>query len=356
MDILQIFRSCVTGMIPVTIITISGAYLTWAKVFEKKSNEVISKSSARFFFPLFIVIAMSKAVDTSTIVSLWPLFVGQVLLIFITIGLGFLMLPIFKVPKEFKYTTISILAFSNVGNVPLLVMKGICASYGPFAGDDYCDNSVGYISIVCFVFNIMIWSICTAFVRIDSSERAKNENSENNPNSTDLKKLIINGLLSPVPIASVLGLLIGLLPGYKWLFVYKSSPLYAFFDTLSVIGYVGIVASQMVVGSNLMMIERKEKFLDTHFLWTLTFTKSVVLSGIYLFIVWGFWEIGVFGDNKVMAYVLFIAQTSPVSVTVMIVCQLFNTNLKECCITTLWQYIAAPVYMTLYSYAFFLII
>lgn len=212
MDILDILRSCVTGMIPVTLITIAGAYLTHTKVFNKSSNDLISLSSTRLFIPLFMLIALSKASNIDNLPTLLLLIGIQALFIIMTIGISFLFIPFVKPPVGFKYTTILIFAFSNVGNIPLLILQGFCASYGPFAGDDQCEYNVGYISMVCFSFNILVWTIGPALAKLDKEEKAKIENTQ--MEHIPLRNLILRGLNSPIPKMCLAGFLMGLIPGY----------------------------------------------------------------------------------------------------------------------------------------------
>ncbi|CAG9335863.1 unnamed protein product [Blepharisma stoltei] len=360
MDFLSILRSCITGMVPVTLVTFSGAYLAKKDIFNKEANELISKSCARFFFVVQSFATIPKSVKLSSLVELWPIPVITFLIIIIGLILSFLSLYFLKPPTHFKFTTLSILVFTNGGNIPFLIMKGICASYGPLAGDDKCDEYPGYIALVIFVCSILIWSICIAFIKADEQETRKIEElaslTENKSAESSLKDLMIRGMFSPVPISCILSLILALIPGFDWLFVHKTSPLYSIFDSLFVVAYVGVVVSQMIIGSNLYMMEKADYGISKFYIISTTLMKNVIYPCFWLLLTLLLWNLGCYGNNKVMAYIIYIAQATPVASTVLMQCQLVSSGVKDCTVILLWQYITAPITLTVFTYLFFIII
>ncbi|CAG9335862.1 unnamed protein product [Blepharisma stoltei] len=109
-----------------------------------------------------------------------------------------------------------------------------------------------------------------------------------------------------------------------------------------------------MIGSNLMLLRGSQSPLSKKYILKLIILKSFIFPALWLLVIFGFWEAGIFGDNRVMAYTIFIGQSSPITVVVLMVAQMLNAAIAECSVMFLWQYLAAPVSLTFFTYIFFL--
>lgn len=101
-DLLVVFQTCVFAMIPVLLITLSGTYLTYYKIFGHESNNLISKAAADFFFPVFILVNTLKAIDIDDIGDFWPIFVFPVVYTIMAMLISIFFLPLYKPPAHMK--------------------------------------------------------------------------------------------------------------------------------------------------------------------------------------------------------------------------------------------------------------
>ncbi|CAG9335865.1 unnamed protein product [Blepharisma stoltei] len=202
--------------------------------------------------------------------------------------------------------------------------------------------------------------MCPAFLSLDARHKEKSaEELTGDQEITEeisVKKLIIGGLFSRIPIFYVLGVVAALIPGIKWLFVYDDSPLLAIYDSLFTLGYCGVILSQLIVGSNIYLFKPTDKHISIQFLVISSIMKNVFYTAIWLYLTVLLWNLGVFGGNRVIAYVVFIAQSSPVATLVVLLCQVLKTGIKEITVILIWHYLSAPLFLMLYSYAFFIYI
>ncbi|CAG9320887.1 unnamed protein product [Blepharisma stoltei] len=364
-----IILGCITGMVPLIAITLAGAALTYLKIFNKASNDIISKSYPEFFFPLYCLFNLAKYVDINKMSELWPLFVSPTITISISGLIGFVFIPIMKPPKNLTFVTVTMIALPNMANIPLLVVQGLCSSYGYLGDDDHCKDINGYIAIIALTFNIFMWVGGLTLIRIDAiskeNERkvgdAANEQEEIKENEAKrepmpLKAILVKSFLSPIPVASFIGLIFGFIPGIKWLFFDDNAPLLSISDSAMTIAYNGIVLSQMILGSNIMLCKNQIKEIDKKYAIWVTLFRNVIIPGLILLYTYFVWWLGIFGDNKVMAYVNFIAASCPTAIAVLIICQLYDVGIKECTLLSAVQYITGLFTLTLFSYIFFLII
>ena len=85
-------------------------------------------------------------------------------------------------------------------------------------------------------------------------------------------------------------------------------------------------------------------------------TRSILTPGVVLLYVYLLWSFGVFYDNKVIAFVIFIGLSTPPSYMIMVLMEDFKMESKDVTFINLWIFITSVVTMTLFSYFFFLLI
>lgn len=346
------FGSTIAAMGPLCLVTVSGGLLAHLGILNKSSNDTIAKASQKLLLPAFVFINIVKGVDFANIAEWWSLLVMPVLAIAIASVVGVVHTLAFNPPEHVKYTMNSLLIFANLGNVPVLLVEGACASYGPINGEPSCPDAASLIFLQVITFNVLAWSYGFGLVYLDY---LKKEPTEGAP-SFSLKKMILKQIFGPLPNAVYFGCVIGSIPGVKYLVTDSDAPLLAIYDALYTVGYAGIVLSQMILGSNIWLSRKLERTMSKRYIASVVFLRCVVITGLGVLIMWWFYDLGVFGDDIVMAYVSLMNFISPSTIFITLICQILDTGIQETATILFWMYLAAFISITFAGYTFFLLI
>lgn len=292
----KVIQGCIVGMIPLVMITISGAILTYINAFSKASNDIISRSFPNYFFPIFCLFNLAKFVGVDTLSEIWPIFISPTITILVSCIIGVMYLPFIKPPRNLTFTTLTLIILPNMGNVPLLILKGTCSPFGVLGGENDCSKYTGYIAMLAFTFNIYMWVGGYVLIQLDSIREIKQRefNHAQQKNSIDfsvkeldrkpvpLKSIIMEAVVSPVPICSLIGFVLGLIPGVKWLFFYPDSPLIAVSDTAFSLAHAGLLFSQMVLGSNIVLCFNDMKSVSFRYAFHVVFIRNILIPTVAL--------------------------------------------------------------------------
>ena len=354
----MLLKTSLTAMFPMLSISFTGALLTYMKVMDNETNSSISKSAAGFFIPILNFAYISSSLDLSEIALIWPVLVGSIFFSVLYVPLGYAIAVLIKIPKSMRNTFSIFFAFPNYGLV-FTLSQGICSPYGPLNNDAYCQNSFSYISIYGFFETLIFWTIGYSLVEKDkqSSKIGDSEEliEEGRPAPSFIRNSI-NTLKMPNPLSCFAGLIFAMIPGYKHLFFHKEGIFYTLGTSSKNISLVGIVWGQMMMGSNIFMMIGKKSKLSNKQVVLNTIFKVLFLPAITLAIIYGFWGLGVFGDDRVQAYLLFMCVSSPTAIVTIIFALLHKINIDEVsqCIFTV--YILSMFTMVAWTFLFFLLI
>ena len=68
-----------------------------------------------------------------------------------------------------------------------------------------------------------------------------------------------------------------------------------------------MIMSQMTLGSNLVLLSSNREGFTKSLIGSVVIFKNLVAPIVALGVTYGLWQCGVFGDNMVMAYLVFIS-------------------------------------------------
>ncbi|CAG9324851.1 unnamed protein product [Blepharisma stoltei] len=395
MDTLSVLSSCVSAMAPLSIITATGALMTYYKAFDKSTNDMIANSCYKFFFPLFISLNLIAATNSDKLSDEWPLLVIPILAILISSIVSFIHIPLCKPPHEIRFTMHYVLVFASSGSIPLLLTQGMC-KYGPLKGDDTCDNAASYVYIQLIPFAVITWTYGFVLVYTDHLEKRKllkvMKNSEekhkeseeeealesenlgrNNveilipPNYTDtpkredekpktLKYILMSQLIRPVPVSCYLGLALGCIPGIHDIFTNSDAILNPLYNGGYLVGYSGVILSQMILGSNLLLSRKNKKLVSKFYIFSIVALRCILITSIGLLIIWGLWTADIFLGDKTMAYVSFMNFATPSTVIASVLCQILDVGIEDTSVVLFWMYAFSFFSLTISSYILFLVI
>lgn len=357
---LAVFVSCVQSMVQLTLITFSGAVLTGLKIFTEQTNATVAQACAHFFFPIFIFISLGQSLSLSKLIEEWPLFVNPMVIVFLSTLVGLLQIYLFPPARHLRFSMLCMMCINNSGNVPLLILYGACKSYGPLGGESACSDAQGYVVLQVFTYNVLTWTYGLYLFQLDQMYRCEvllekdPESAISAPQQSRVRMLLKN-LVSPVPMGSYLGLLAGITPGMRWLMFDEDAPLRSVADALELVGMVGIVLSQMILGSNLVLTYGRPASLSRPYIYTSHLTRLILIPLLGLGATKLYQFAGIGSGNRVERFVLFLGFASPTAVSVLVLAQLTQVGVNELTKMMFGQYVLAVLTLTLSNYAFFLI-
>ncbi|OMJ73149.1 hypothetical protein SteCoe_28217 [Stentor coeruleus] len=363
MDPLLLVQYTVSGFMPLVCLSMLGAVFAYKKIFTKVTIDRISASYSNFFNPVFVFFNVSSAIDINEISTIWPLFLTPSIVVILGTILAYIHSKICpKIPYLSKVVA-CILIFSNIGNMPVVLLKGICSPYGPLKSNSHCKDANSYISLQVLTYNAIVWSYGSSLVSQDKTQYLLSKQNEaileSNPiayQKTSFCRNILKNLLLPGPIACVIALLFGLIPGVHSTFFNKNSKLYCIVDAGFEVGLVGILLGQMTLGANLVLLSGSKLTLSKGFIGSIIFFKNILMPICGFCVVFGVFKAGIFGDNSVMAYCVFIAFCSPTAFIIMMITQIHDYGTKEVAWMMFWVYLCALPTLIAWTYVFFLII
>lgn len=345
MDLLDTLLRCFASIVPVALITISGMVLCYKKWFDDVTNSQILKASTYVMLPLYILFALPKAYDSDDILGLWPLLICPLVVIPSLGVIGYICTVIINVPINLKYSISSVYCFSSIGNIGIIVIKSCCSSYGPLYSQDNRDKAIPYLCLMWLPFNILLYCIiCPLFIK----ESKYTDGSTSN--------LLLKYLLSPLPVSAYVANIVGMIPGSIWFLFDKDSPGYMLTDSAMLVGSSGILFSQMVVGSKILINMNVKLKLDKITIAWIVLSRNVFVPGFVLGFTYMMWHYNAFGDDKVMAFVVFIGLSVPSSYMILIIMEQFKMEDQEVTVIILWIFITSFFTMTSSMYIFFVLI
>lgn len=356
MGFFLIVKTTLLGICPLFFLILTGIYLTYVKIFNARTSASISQSIGNFLTPVFLFTYISTSFSVFELSVLWPTLVFAFIPFLIFIPLGIFLARVLKFPKGTQKTITCALVLGNYGIV-FIIVEGFCSTYGPLSGNSKCSNARVYLSLFSCVENFLRWTIGLSLVALDRQvkDSAENLNGNNTVKVLGVGKLIKNSLFMPNPVASALGIIFALIPGYKNFVMDKSSVFYCLTSVAVEISQFNFVLGQILLGSNLMQIKGKVSNLTTKQIFSFCLAKCGILPLVCLLFCLLCWEIGVFGDDLVMAFCLFASLSSPTAIVVAVFANIYQVAVDEVAEISLWVYTATIPSMIFFNFVFFLL-
>eukprot|EP00359_Climacostomum_virens_P004202 CAMPEP_0204912088 /NCGR_PEP_ID=MMETSP1397-20131031/10286_1 /ASSEMBLY_ACC=CAM_ASM_000891 /TAXON_ID=49980 /ORGANISM="Climacostomum Climacostomum virens, Strain Stock W-24" /LENGTH=349 /DNA_ID=CAMNT_0052082861 /DNA_START=30 /DNA_END=1075 /DNA_ORIENTATION=- len=293
-------------MASILLITSSGSVLNYLKIYGKDVNTALIKCAFEMMFPMFNIFIIGQTIShMGSLAIVWQLQVGTLLTTALSLLLGFLLIALIPVPDSSRYTTVSIVAFSNLGNIPLLLVESSCKDYGPLRGYEDCPLLPGFVMTCTIASNIMVWGFGYSLILKDAHAQAKSrvENffSAANQDATslmsatfdepllppkvDVKTILKNAFCALVPMSSMIGLFFGMLPYVDVILFNHDAPFAFITRAMLEVGFLGIIFTQQVLGSNIKEQFDKPQTISPILLAGLAIARLVVAPIIVQFIV-----------------------------------------------------------------------
>jgi hypothetical protein len=341
----NVFLHCIASVVSPTLLTASGAFISYKKWFDAHLITQIFKATLDIMLPIYLIFTVPQVYSRSDLWQVWPLLVCPLLIVPVLYLLGLLSVKLAGVPKNLIHSLTSIYSFASIGNIGILMVKNTCAPFGALYGESNCDKIIGYICMMWLPFNLIMYLLLLPGLRKDSGK-----------DQEPFFPVFLQYFIVPVPVAAMAANLIGLIPGAYWFLYDKDSIGFMFTDSALLIGYCGIMFSQITVGSSISVdINNQVQISKGKIAW-LVISRDLAVASVVLSFVVVFWNYGLFYGDKVMAFTVFIGLSAQPAFVLMSVMKDFGIQVEEVRKVVLWIYIISPVTLILEAYVFFLVI
>lgn len=383
LPIIKVFLMCSLGCLMaskyVNILTPAGRKLLNGLVFT-------------LFLPCLIFSQLGRAVTLQKMLEWWFIPVNIVLASISGSLIGFIVALLVRPPKDyFKFTIVQI-GIGNIGNVPLVLIGAVCGDKNNPFGDSETCNQMGsaYISFGQWVGAVILYTYVFHMLAPPPSSNVKESlESESHTGKVDMEstdsirvpllaaeegivekrlkvdwrsrammviaqvsllveRLKIKEILHPPIIASVLAMLIGIIPFLKHLIMTDDAPFFFVTDSCIILGGAMVPCIMLALGGNLIGGPGNSKI-------GLRTTVAIVIARLFLVPPVGLGivtladKLGFIPANdKMFRFVLLLQHTMPTSILAGAVANIRGFAEREASTILFWVHICAMFSMTLW--------
>ncbi|CAL5365997.1 unnamed protein product [Camellia sinensis] len=353
------------------------------------------------FTPALVASNLADTITSSNIVSLWFMPVNILLTFILGSALGWVLVKITRTPKHLYGLVIGCCAAGNLGNLLLIIIPAVCdESNSPFGDSSTCStNGEAYASLSMAIGAVYIWTYIYNIIRMSGSKsndevnangsrtsgKSRGETSENTQAllSTDYsssedyeshveiapigseEKLTVFGkikknvntfaekvnlkmVLAPSTIATIVGLLIGVITPIRKIIIGDSAPLRVIESSASYLAEAAIPSMTLIVGANLLK-GLKKSGVGIWVIIGVNVVRYIALPLLGILVIKGARYLGFVGSNSLYEFVLLIQYALPSAMTIGTITQMFEVGESECSVIMLWNYAVAAIALTLWA-------
>ncbi|XAR73652.1 hypothetical protein NMG60_11007693 [Bertholletia excelsa] len=401
MEFLELFLVALMPVLKTLLITALGLFLALEPVnlLGAISRHNLNDLVFYVFSPALVVSKLADSVTASNVVSLWFMPVNILLTFIIGSALGWVLLKITRTPLHLQGLVISCCAAGNLGNLPLIIIPAVCnEKSSPFGDPSTCTaKGEAYASLSMAIGVVYIWSYIYNIMRVYASKGSggvdgngsrisekypgeppetfteallskdctSSKDCEAQPPTgcedkvsvfknikqqirTFAEKMNLKMLFAPATIATIIGLLIGVINPVRKIMIGENAPLRVLESSASLLGDATIPAMTLIVGANLL---RGLKVSGVGF-WIVVGVNVVryialPISGVV--VVKAARQFGLVGLDPLYEFVLLLQYALPSAMAIGTITQLFEVGESECSVIMLWNYAVASIFLTLWS-------
>ncbi|KAM7267453.1 hypothetical protein ACFE04_009619 [Oxalis oulophora] len=383
----------------------------------RETLKILNKLLFVLLLPCLIFTNLGPNITLPKLVTWWFIPVNVIISTTIGFLLGIVVVLVCRPPKEFYRFTIIATAFGNTNNIPLAIVASICqkGSDNPFGPNCY-SSGIAYVSfsqlVSSILINTLVYHMMEPIVENRQDENKEIETDGNNdltepflvdaewygmddknlerhyqkqflfnsmselshfnfPNDElDLsnleeprilkkirifaKQTPIKIILQPPTIASLLAIIIGMIPQLK-AFVYgEEAPLDFITDSLTIIAEAMVPLTMIVMGRMLAEGPNKKSRLGTPTTIGIIISRLLVLPVIGIGVVYlaDRWNLLIDGDG-LYRFVLLLQYSMPSAILLGAVASFRGYAVSEACAILFWQYVLALFSLSFYISIFF---
>ncbi|XP_014513069.1 protein PIN-LIKES 3 [Vigna radiata var. radiata] len=398
MELWNLFTTSLMPVLKVLIITALGTFLALHRfnILRESARKHFNALVYFVFTPALVCSILAKTITFKSLAMVWFMPLNVLFTFIIGTALGWLCLKITKAAPDMQGLVLGCCAAGNLGNMPLIIIPAVCKESGsPFGAVSVCNTKgMSYASMSMAISNIYIWTFVYQIIRVYSC-RNFNENKVDGPTvgpvsateadlenhsstpevtaaqtndlvtsfKTDtvskekqitkplrtlVKRLNLKILLAPPTLGSIVGLIIGVVPPFKKMFVGDDAPFRVVEDSASMLGDACIPAMTLLVGANLLN-GLKRSGLKPSVLVGIIVVRYIALPIFGVLIVKGAIRYGIIHQDPLYHFILLLQYALPPAISISTITQLFGAGETECSIVMLATNVCASFTLTLWS-------
>eukprot|EP00359_Climacostomum_virens_P010117 CAMPEP_0204911340 /NCGR_PEP_ID=MMETSP1397-20131031/9712_1 /ASSEMBLY_ACC=CAM_ASM_000891 /TAXON_ID=49980 /ORGANISM="Climacostomum Climacostomum virens, Strain Stock W-24" /LENGTH=338 /DNA_ID=CAMNT_0052081865 /DNA_START=73 /DNA_END=1085 /DNA_ORIENTATION=+ len=328
-------------------------------------------ASIELLLPMFSLFIIGQTVARmESLAELWELQMATALTILLGLGFGLWFISYIKPPASIKYTVAMLITFSNLGNMPILIVEGSCSYFGPLSGYSGCSQMPGYAIACTIAFNILVWGISYTLISKDAQaktkERVENFFSAASDDKTSLmsatfeepaahtklglKQILKNSFCTSVPIGSIGGIVLGCIPGIKEALFDDDAPYRFITNSALTTGFLAIIFTQQILGYNIREQFSQLQDSDSKIIIGVAASKLVIIPLIAQFFIHFAYQTGMISFE--VAFVSIIGAATPPGVATMAINQFLDVGIEISSVVFLFLYPMSLLTIPLNCYLF----
>ncbi|KHG29772.1 SPAC5D6.04: Uncharacterized transporter C5D6.04 [Gossypium arboreum] len=402
MGFLDLLVVALVPILKVLLVTGVGLFLGIEKInlLGPEARDYLNKIVFYVLSPCLLLSNLAETITYKSLVTLWFMPVNVLLTFLVGSALGWILAKLTKTPRHLQGIVIGCCSTGNLGNLLLIVFPDICdESNSPFSKLSTCSTDAeAYASLSMAVGAIFTWAYAYPLVSsyvIKNTEHSSIQSSEPSPDSctepllspsysqisednsvvlelplTNMQdgkkmpfkekivrcikcitsKIDLEKVFVPSTIASIAGLIIGIVSPFRKVLIADNAPLRVINSSAALIGHVlaAIPSMTLIMGANLLKgLKRSEMSLVV--ILGVVAVRNICLPLLGIGVVQAAHHLGVVGSDALYRFVLMFQYAVPPAINVGTMTQLFKSGQGETSVILLWSYSVASISLTLWS-------
>ncbi|KAG8493360.1 hypothetical protein CXB51_010928 [Gossypium anomalum] len=389
MGFLDLLVVALVPILKVLLVTGVGLFLGMEKInlLGPEARDYLNKIVFYVLSPCLLLSNLAETITYKSLVTLWFMPLNVLLTFLVGSALGWILAKLTKTPRHLQGIVIGCCSTGNLGNLLLIVFPDICdESNSPFSKLSTCSTDAeAYASLSMAVGAIFTWAYAYPLVSsyvIKKTEHSFIQSSEPSPDSctepllspsdsqisednsvvlelplTNMQdgkkmsfkekivrcikcitsKIDLEKVFVPSTIASIAGLIIGIVSPFRKVLIADNAPLRA-----------AIPSMTLIMGANLLKgLQRSEMSLVV--ILGVVAVRNICLPLLGIGVVQAAHHLGVVGSDALYRFVLMFQYAVPPAINVGTMTQLFKSGQGETSVILLWSYSVAAFSLTLWS-------
>ncbi|XP_074369489.1 protein PIN-LIKES 7-like [Apium graveolens] len=403
MGFLTLLQVASMPIMQILIISILGALMAteYLNLLPAATRRTLNKIVFVVFTPSLVFTSLDQGVTLQDIISWWYMPINTALTFLFGGILGWIVVRLLKPEPHLEGLITAMCSTGNLGNIVIIIVPAICTEEGsPFGDHTICSrNGLSYSSFSMALGGFFIWTYTYQLIRsssirfnslkaseeaitspnkdLEANEKTKLLNGQvqesakedivsqaivpHGPASTQNKKQeslgnkftgficqILEELMAPPTIGTILGFLFGTIPWLKHIMIGDEAPLRVIQDTVKLLGTATIPCITLILGGNLAQGLREANLRPMTIVAVLC-VRYLILPVIGIGVVKAVSSFGWLPSDPLFHFVLLLQFCLPPAMNIGTMTQLFDVGQAECSIIFLWTYLVAAFALTMWS-------
>ena len=307
-----------------------GAYLVRKNILHQQALKDMSNLLVHLILPCLLFSKIISAISFEALRELWVFPIAALVNIGGGLFIGLIVSMLCRKQNEFRRGIVASLGFGNSAYIPLVIIVAIVFQVPElFIEKNATANGITYISLYLVPYMILIWLVGYPIIAREK-----------------LRNLKLSKVITPPVIATIVAIVLGLIPWTKSLFIGKVAPLAMFQQAALILGSATMPIALIILGGNLVSSYGKTKIKSSTIFYVAAgkYILAPMIAILFLFLLKSFgWK-----GTPMMSFVILLEGFMPPAMNLVVMCQFAETNRKTMAALMFWMYLIAIPAMTIW--------